>query len=340
MIDTPDYVTEKPAMAMNGFRVDVLSDVLSHVRLSGAIFLRGEYTAPWAFDSPQSHELIQFLAPEAQRLILFHIVREGRAWVSANGDHFDLEAGDLVVLPHADRHLMGSPGFKEAIPIVDLLPPQPWEDVPVCRYDGGGESTGVVCGYLKCEELLFNSFLQRLPPLFRVRPHSGAGIEWVRACVRYALDENAQRRPGSEAVNVRLPELLFVEALRLYAEQAAPDNPGWLTALNDQIVGRALAALHAEPARKWTVEQLVQRAATSRSVLDERFRKHLGRSPMQYLTEWRMQLAADLLRTTQLKLMAVAERSGYESEEAFSRAFRRHLGKSPSQWREAAARQL
>lgn len=333
MIKTPDLLIETPDVASGTQRTGLLSDVLSRIRLSGAIFLRGEYTAPWAFDSPEAGDLVDLLAPGAQRLILFHIVREGEAWVGALGERIDLEPGDLAVLPHANRHLMGSrPGRAEPIPIADLLPPPPWQGVPVCRFDGGGVNTGVVCGYLKCDELLFNSFMRRLPAVFRVRPPEGPSSDLIRACLNYALDERSHPRNGAAPLMTRMPELLLIEALRLYSEDSASDT-GWLAAISDPVVGRALVLLHAEPARRWTVEELACRAATSRSVLDERFRKLLGQPPMRYLTEWRMQIAADMLKDTSAKLAAIAHTVGYGSEEAFGRAFQRHLGVSPGHWR-------
>jgi AraC-like DNA-binding protein len=222
------------------------------------------------------------------------------------------------------------------VPFGNLLPPAPWQGVQTCRVAGAGERTTMVCGYLKCDELLFNSVLRRLPPLFTVRPRPGPAADWVQACVRYALDEGMQRRAGSDAMMARLPELLFVESLRLYAEQLGPAETGWLAALRDPVLSCALTRLHAAPARKWTVALLAEAIASSRSVLDERFRTLLGQAPMHYLAEWRMQLAADLLRGTRQKLAAIAEQVGYQSEEAFSRAFRRHLGRSPGEWRDRA----
>jgi AraC-like DNA-binding protein len=332
MIETPDLLIKTPQLPNERHKTDLLSDVLSRIRLSGAIFLRGEYSAPWTFDSPEARDLVDLLAPGSERLILFHVVREGRAWVSARGERIDLEPGDLVVLPHADRHLMGSMEFAEPVPIADLLPPAPWQGVPVCRFDGGGENTGVVCGYLKCDDLLFNSFLRRLPALFRVRPPAGPARELIQACIGYALDESRHQRQGGATLMARMPELLLIEALRLYSEQAEADT-GWLAAINDAVVSRALALIHAAPTARWTVEEMACRAATSRSVLDERFRNLLGQSPMRYLAEWRMQLAADMLKNSSAKLAAIAQAVGYGSDEAFSRAFRRCLGVSPAQWR-------
>jgi AraC-like DNA-binding protein len=333
MTATPGPLIETPDISGGRYGTDLLSDVLSRIRLSGALFLRGEYSAPWTFDSPESRDLVNLLAPDSQRLILFHIVREGAAWVGARGERIDLEPGDLAVLPHADRHLMGSrPEQAAPIPIAELLPPLPWQGVPVCRFDGGGRNTSVVCGYLKCDELLFNSFMRRLPAMFRVRPPEGPISDLIRACINYALDERSHQRSGGAPLMTRMPELLLIEALRLYSEDAASDT-GWLAAISDPLVGRALALLHADPARQWTVEELACLAATSRSVLDERFRRLLGQPPIRYLAEWRVQLAADLMKDTPAKLAAIATTVGYGSEEAFSRAFRRYLGISPGQWR-------
>lgn len=333
MIETPDLLIESPVLAVERDRTALLSDVLSRVRLSGAMFLRGEYSAPWAFDSPDSRDLVELLAPGAPRLVLFHIVREGRAWVSARGMRVELEAGDVAILPHVDRHLMGSiSGAAEPVPIAELLPPAPWQGVPVCRFNGGGDQTDVVCGYLKCDDLLFNSFMRRLPAVFRVRPPAGPTSDLISACINYALDERVHSRHGGAPLTARMPELLLIEALRLHSEADTSDS-GWLAAINDAVVSRALALLHAEPAHRWTVEELACRAATSRSVLDEKFRRRLGQSPMRYLAEWRIQLAADLLKDTSTKLAAIAQAVGYGSEEAFSRAFQRHLGTSPAQWR-------
>jgi hypothetical protein len=242
MTTLPDRPTEAPPDA--DVATDLLSDVLSRIRLSGAVFLRGEYAAPWAFDSPPAVELASLLAPDAERLILFHIVRRGVAWVEAGGRRLWARAGDLVLLPHADRHQMGNPDGVAPTPIAELLPPPPWAGVPECRFDGGGESTGVVCGYLRCDELLFNALLRRLPPLFRVRPAAGPGREWVRACVDFALDESAGARSGSAALMSRLPEMLLVEALRPAMARRMPSagHSGAMWACRPRSGGSATAS--------------------------------------------------------------------------------------------------
>ena len=327
MIETPTDVIETPSPSGAGAAKALLSDVLGRIRLTGALFLKGEYSAPWAFDSPGSCFLSELLSPDAERLIVFHVVRKGRVWISAGGHHLQFEAGDLAILPSSHRHVMGSPEFAEPVQIKDLLPQSPWSDIPILRHGGDGELTEMVCGYFRCDELLFNSFLRSLPPVIKIRP-VGTAATLLEAALSRALEDG----PGCGTA-VRLPELLLVEALRLYSSEA-PLSTGWLAATNDPVVSRALKLMHDDPIRDWTVDDLARGAATSRSVLGDRFKALLSQSPMRYLAEWRMQLAANLLRTTGLKLASIAERSGYGSEAAFSRAFHRHVGISPAQWRE------
>jgi transcriptional regulator GlxA family with amidase domain len=202
----------------------------------------------------------------------------------------------------------------------------------VCRIDGGGPTTRVLCGYLSCDDLLFNPVLRALPRLIHVRARPGPGAEWREATLRYMLEEAG--RAHAAGLLARLPELVLVDCLRQYVESLPATQTGWLGALRDPILGRALTLLHAQPAEPWTVTQLARRAGASRSILAARFTHALGVSPMRYLLHWRLQLAADLLRGTRLGVAIIAQRVGYESEFAFSRAFKRHVGASPAAWRE------
>jgi AraC-like DNA-binding protein len=324
-------VIETLVLSVATQRTDLFADVLGQVRLSGALYLKGRYNAPWALDSPQTDQLIALLSPGAERLIPFHILRSGRAWSSAGGMRIEAQAGDLIVVPHAHQHMLGGPEPHEPVFIGSLLPPRPWLSMPVCRIDNGGELAEIDCGYFRCDELLFNTVLRHLPPVFVVRP-TGRAAQLLLAAADVAVEESIRRSHFQSPLSARLPELLLVEALRIYSESDASAS-GWLAATRDPIVARALRLIHDDPVFDWTVEELARRAATSRSVLGERFRQLLGQSPMAYVAEWRMQIAANLLRTTALRLADVAERSGYGSEAAFSRAFHRHLGVSPAAWR-------
>jgi AraC-like DNA-binding protein len=222
--------------------------------------------------------------------------------------------------------------------IQNLLDPLPWRDLPLLRHGGGGARTELVCGYLYSPDPLFDPAVREFPPVFVVRLPDGAGSGWVRASVAYALEHGVPSDASANPIATRLPELVLIEVLRAHLATAPAADHGWLAALRDPVLAPALSLLHASPEHKWTVAELASRAAVSRSLLDERFRERLGSSPIRYLTEWRMHLAEDLLATTEVGIVAIAHRVGYESEEAFSRAFKRARGLSPSHWRAARER--
>jgi AraC-like DNA-binding protein len=311
--------------------LDLLSDVLRRVHLASAFFLRGEFSAPWGFESTDAATLAQVVAPGARHLVLLHLAVEGGFHIRlAGGECAFAQPGDAVVLPYCDVHSMMFPEGAQPVPIVNLLPAPPWKELPVvCKSGGGGAPTRILCGYLHCEDLLFNPVLRALPRLIHVAAKPGPAAEWRQASLRYVL-ENA----GENALLQRLPELVLADCLRQYAESLPESEAGWLAALRDPVLAKVLVLLHAQPEQPWTVTQLARRAAVSRSVLAERFREALGVSPMRYLTQWRLQLAADMLRSGSLGIAALAARVGYDSEAAFSRAFKRHLGASPAAWRE------
>lgn len=309
-----------------------LHAALENLRLDGAIFFRAEFTESWAYQSPPA-ELAGLLRPGAQRLIMFHIVAAGTCWISLeDGDRHWARRGDVIVLPYGDQHYVGGMEPAECVPIVTLLTPPPWDAMPVLKYGEGGERTDVVCGYLHSEDPLFDPVLRAFPAVFVVRPPDGPAATWVESSITYALDNTSAALPAPPS-STRLPELLLVEILRLHLASAPAIDRGWISALRDPILGPAMAQMHAAPERKWTVAELAATAAVSRSVLDDRFRQQLGRSPIRYLTEWRMHLAEDLLATTSQGVASIARRVGYDSEEAFSRAFKRGHGSPPSAWR-------
>ncbi|PZS22326.1 MAG: AraC family transcriptional regulator [Pseudonocardiales bacterium] len=342
MTETPPCLTETPDLGSGdlgsgvGIRdpFEVVPQVLDLVRLTGAIFFRSHFRAPWAYTSPATLELAGALPPGAGSLVMFHIIAEGHCWVALeDGVKRDLSRGDVVVMPYGDAHSMGSPAYAEPVSIATLLPPRPWTKFPHVEYGGCGEHTLVVCGYLRGDAVLFDPVLRALPSLFVVRPPAGPAAAWVTACVDYALMAS-QSLHGAARMNHRLPELLFTEVLRLYLDGSCDaELTGWLAALRDPVVGQALSLLHAQPARDWTVAELAVAVAASKTVLGERFLQMLGRPPIRYLTEWRLNLASGLLRTTGLGVGEISTKVGYTSEEAFSRAFKRALGKAPAHWR-------
>ncbi len=328
---------------------DVLSDMLRAVRLRGAVFYYIKGTEPWVAEAPASCEIIPAIMPGAEHVIEFHGVAEGSCWAATVGEQpVRLSQGDVVLFPQGDPHVMSSaPGLRaEQVDLGLYFTPRPpqlpfslsvtGQGVTTARLDGGGkEHATIVCGFLACDARPFNPLLSSLPRVLRV-PAAAAGTgSWVSLFLAAAVEESNQRRPGGEAVLERMSEMMFVDALRRHVDGLSPEETGWLAGLRDPGVGRALALLHEKPGDPWTLERLGAEAGLSRSVLHERFVHFLGLPPMQYLAQWRMQVAAGKLRDTDAKVLEIALDVGYESEAAFSRAFRRLVGESPGAWRRA-----
>jgi AraC-like DNA-binding protein len=273
------------------------------------------------------------LEPGAERIVIFHLITEGECHVELEGQPpVHLTAGDVVLFPQGHAHrMMSQPGLEPAAGarLDAVLSRRPRQLV----YGGGGVRTRLVCGYLACDSRLAQLLLAGLPALVKVNVRgSDAGI-WLEASVRYALAEARSPRPGGQGVLAKLSEVLFIEVLRLHMNEQSPGRTGWLAGLRDRVVGAALNAMHAEPAKAWTLDALAHAAHTSRSVLAERFMQLVGSAPMQYLTQWRMLLASNLLLRGNAPLARIAEDVGYQTDTAFSRAFRREFGVPPATWR-------
>lgn len=319
--------------------MDALSETLRVVRLVGAIFIRARFTAPWCYHSPPADAAAPVLEPGAERVVIFHLITEGECVVEMQGQPpMNLVAGDVIVFPQGDEHRMGSePGLAPAKgqSLERLLKRRPRELV----YGGGGKVTRLVCGYLACDARLAGMLLGGLPPIVRVNVRGSSAGAWLEASLRYALAEARSPRPGGAGVLAKLSEVLFIEVLRLYMDEQSPGRTGWLAGVRDRIVGAALGAIHSRPAHAWTLEELARVAGSSRSVLAERFQLLVGAAPIQYLTQWRMMLAASLLCRSDAPLSRIAEDVGYQTDTAFSRAFRREYGAPPAAWRRSRARQ-
>jgi AraC-like DNA-binding protein len=317
--------------------MDALSETLRVVRLVGAIFINARFTAPWCYQSPRADSVAPILEPGAERVVIFHLITEGDCYVELAGEPpVHLIAGDAIIFPQGDAHRMTSqPGLPPATGgrLDEVLSRRPRQ----LSYGGGGPTTRLVCGYLACDARLAGLLLAGLPSLLRVNVRGSNAGTWLEASVRYALAEARSPRPGGAAVLAKLSEVLFIEVLRLYMNERAEGCTGWLAGVGDRIVGAALNALHKNPAHAWTLDELARTAGSSRSVLAERFQQLVGSSPMQYLTQWRMLLAANLLCRSNAPLANIAENVGYQTDTAFSRAFRREYGAPPAAWRRSRA---
>jgi AraC-like DNA-binding protein len=331
-----DAMLERPAAVLYRPRrllMDALSDVLRAVRLTGAIFFDVHASDPWVAETPPGPAIVGRMFPGAEHLVSYHVITQGTCWASVLDEPpVPLTAGDIVVFPQGDAHAMSStPGMRKSPDVAMYRPPTDGQlPFTISVGDTGKETARFVCGFLGCDARPFNPLLAALPRVIRVSDGAGGAID---AFVQFAVAESKQPRLGGECVLGRLSELMFVDVVRRYLETLPGDRTGWLAGLRETFVGRALTALHRNPDRDWTLEALAHEVGLSRSALAERFTTLVGQPPMQYLTNWRMQLAANHLLSSTDSVAAVAERVGYESEAAFSRAFKKAVGTPPSQWR-------
>jgi AraC-like DNA-binding protein len=315
--------------------MDALSDVLRVAHLTGGVFLHADFFEPWCMSARVAPEHCAPALGPASHLIIYHYVVEGafRMRVGEDGEDLVIESGEVVLLPRNDPHLMGSDLSVPAVAGSDIIHPPKDGGLASIHHGGGGKRTRMICGFLGCVGGEGNPVLSNLPPVLKLSVDKGGAAEWIRSTFQYAAEEVAAGRPGSETVLAKLSELLFVEAVRRYAEALQEGETGWFAGLREPHVARALALLHGDIIRRWTVDDLCREVGLSRSALADRFIRLIGVPPMHYLASWRMQVATQRLRNTNASLAQVAEIVGYESEAAFSRAFKKTFGTAPATWR-------
>lgn len=316
--------------------MDLLSDVLRVARLTGGVFLRAHFTAPWCVASQMAPEFCaQYMRP-ARHLIQYHYVVEGSPEVCVAGrpeTAVTLNRGEVVILPHNDVHHIGSDLSLTPTHSASLAVPAE-NGMYQIMHGGGGETVRMICGYLGCDFVHGSPVLANLPAILRI-PVAGEGEgDWIRSTFLYAATEIVAGRPGSETVLAKLSELLFIEAVRRHVATLEEGATGWLAGLRDPFVSRTLELFHDDVARPWTVEELSRQVGLSRSALAERFQRLVGQPPMAYLARWRMEVAAQRLRSSGASIVQVAHGVGYEAEAAFSRAFKKTFGIPPAAWRD------
>ena len=335
MTGTPRSYASTPQGARGDY--DVLAEMLRAVRLTGSVFLNACFSAPFGVTSPKRYDAGTPMA-HLRHVSVFHLIAAGRCAIEiATGERREVSAGDILLLPFADAHKFWNGESAEMAFGPDLMRPGPVPGLWTVDHGGGGDVTRMVCGYLESSEFLFAPVFRSLPPLWIDHTGDDQVSAVLTSTVTQILTLTDAAAPGSELMLGRLMELLFVEVLRRYALQLPAQAKGWFAALNDPLVGRALQSVHAEPARRWTVDDLAREAGASRTVLAERFNAVLGQAPIEYVTGWRMQMAADRIRNGHDSLAAIAADVGYESEAAFNRAFKRVTGVTPGRWRNEAS---
>ena len=333
MIDRPTFLPQTPISVML-LAMDVLSEVLSTVSLEGALFFNAEFSAPWCLSSSGPTGIAPYVSPNPGHLIIFHFLREGRAYAKLpDGSREELIAGDIVIFPHGHPHFLGNGAPAKPVDSVRTFEKNLAQGLKIVRFGGGGELTRFVCGYMACKPQLSEVFLAGLPKMLKVHVANELSGAWLENSIRLSVGEMSGSNAGSGLVLARLAELLFVETLRRYINTLPHNQIGWLAGSRDAITGKALALMHKEPAHPWTVSVLARRVGLSRTRLADRFRHFLGESPMAYLTKWRLKLGAEMLKSTEDSVAEVAVAVGYNSEAAFNRAFKRVYDYPPAQFR-------
>ena len=306
--------------------MDPLSDVLRTVRLTGAYFYLVEASSPWSATAIPSREFMPNVLPDAEHLIPYHILTEGECWAGLEGQpQIRMAPGDVIVFPQGGAHFLSSHRGRRAAGHRNGAEPLRYPNT--VRLGSGDIGARFVCGFLGFDARPFNPLLGALP---EVMCFPRIDDSWLAAFSEHAVRESRTGRAGGDTLLTRMAELMFIEVLRRYLDSLGEDRTGWLAGLRDPIVGAALSLMHERPADDWSLASLAKGVAASRSVLAERFSHLLGIPVMQYLAQWRLQLATDLLTRSDASVAAVGRRVGYSSDAAFSRAFKRALGESPA----------
>jgi AraC-like DNA-binding protein len=298
--------------------------------MSGLFYSRCIFTAPWGLE-----------LPPMPGFVMFHAVTSGSCWLETEGtEPVRLHAGDVVLVPHGEGHTLRDAPETPSTSLWDTPRIAVSERYDLLHLDGGGARVDLVCGAVHFDHIAAAQLLAVLPKLLRIDTGSSVQGDWVRSTLRYMATEARALRLGGEAVITRLSDVLVIQAIRSWLESAESLERGWIGALRDEKIGRALTLIHREPKRAWTVASLADGVAMSRSAFAARFTDLVGQPAMAYVAWWRMQLAYGLMRDEGLSIAEAADRVGYRSEAAFARAFKRTLGFAPGASRTRAAAPL
>jgi AraC-like DNA-binding protein len=299
--------------------VDPLGEALHFLRMSGTFYCRSELTAPWAL-----------ALPPMSGCLSFHVVMSGRCLLEVEGaDSCWLQPQDLALVPHGEGHRLMSESGVPAPGLDQLRHEQVSERYAILRHGGGGSATTLICGAVRFEHPAAHHLVKMLPRMIHVEASTSPQMDWIQSTLRLMAAEAKELRPGGETVITRLADILIIQAIRSWIEQDPAAQTGWLGALQDRQIGRAITLIHREPARPWTLASLASEVAMSRSAFAARFTELVGEPAMHYVARWRMNLAVTRLKEEDTRLGDLASRLGYQSEAAFSRAFKRYMGFSP-----------
>ena len=305
--------------------VDPLGEALHSLHMSGPFYSRSELTAPWGIELPPM--------PDCP---MFHVVTKGRCWIEfPNGDREELESGDFALIPHGQGHAIADSLQTEAINIFELERESVSPRYELLNYGGGGDATHLVCGAVSVEDPAAQRVVSLLPKLILMQTHTPEN-DWLLDTIRLMASEAERLKPGGDTIITRVSDILVVQAIRHWLASSPLAKTGWLGALHDEQIGKAIAKIHRHPTEPWSVDHLAGKIGMSRSAFAKRFMDLVGEPPMQYVRKWRFQVATGWLRDTDLPLAEIGERLNYESEASFNRAFKQFTGQTPGAIRRGA----
>jgi len=300
-------------------RVDPLGEALHFLHMSGVFYTRSEFTAPWGLALPPFEDCL-----------MFHVVTSGRCWLEVEGAEPKLlQPGDFALVPHGEGHQLLSELGTPSAELFDLPREQISERYEILRHGNGGEATSMICGAVRFDHPAAERLVRLLPRLMYVEAWKSHQMEWTQSTLGLMAAEAKKLRPGGETIITRLADILVIQAIRSWLSEDPIAKTGWLGALQDKDIGQAILLIQHNPEWTWTVESLADEVAMSRSAFAARFKELVGESPMQYVARWKMNLALTWLKKEDTTVSKLADRLGYQSEAAFSRAFKRFIGISP-----------
>lgn len=298
---------------------DPLGETLHLLRLNGSLYCRSELTAPWGVDMPPFEDHM-----------MFHVVTSGHCWLEIEGEEPRLlQQGSLTLIPHGNGHCIRSSSSVDTTPLFDIPVEKVSDRYEVMHFGGDGDLTQLTCGVVSFDHIAGQQLITQLPKVLQIDSWRDEEDSWLQSTLRFIAREARELRPGGETVITHLADILIIQAIRTWIDSAPEAKQGWLAALRDKHVGKALAAIHREPEKYWTVDSLAKEVGMSRSGFSARFTQLVGESVKRYLTHWRMQLARAQLKESSDTLAILADQHGYQSEAAFCRAFKRVFGVSP-----------
>jgi len=298
--------------------MDALSAILETTSLKGVVYSKFPLAAPWGLDIVKD-----------QNSQFWRLVSGSCTIGSPDGHDIEMKEGDLVFVPHGSAHWIADSAASPRMPSPEFVKAR---RAGISVFNGNGDITTLIAGHFEFDYQPLHPFLKDLPPVIHIRQYSTENQLLLKQVTQLMLEELNNERPGSDIMLKRLSEIMFINIIRAYLDQAAPEN-GFLSALNDPKISKALKLMQDSPGNNWTLESLASEIGMSRSVFFNQFKKLVHETPLNYLTNWRIRQAQKLLVTDNSNISQIAANVGYQSEAAFNRIFKSKTGQTPAVYR-------